>query len=151
MLSIFELIFLMVKDAYLNRQLSLLIVDENRWFFLDSTENCAVMETIISDFESFLGTPKEIAGVALTHFHPDHCFGTGSIIAYAESLGQTYVPEIWAHDKFKSENEKFIHLSYLGFRRATSQFGHKLERERQINAGIGHRLTHREDQVCYLP
>ena len=134
-----------------NIKFSLLIVDDNRWFFLDSTENCVVMETIIKDFEILLGKPTEIVGVALTHFHPDHCFGTGSILAYAESLGQEKIPDIWAHDKFKSENEKFIHLSYLGFRRATSQFGHKLERERQINAGIGHRLTHREDQVCYFP
>ena len=110
------------------------------------------METIIEDFEKLLGKPKEVTGVALTHFHPDHCFGTGSILSYAESIGQTTnLPDIWAHDKFKSENEKFIHLSYLGFRRATSQFGHKLERERQINAGIGHRLTYREDEACYVP
>jgi len=46
------------------------------------------MQTILLDFEAKIGKPTKIEGVIITHFHPDHSYGGGAVLNYAQSLGQ---------------------------------------------------------------
>ena len=57
------------------------------------------MEEILDDFEKKLGKPKEISGLIMTHFHTDHSYGSGAILEYAKSLGQSSIP-VYTHEKF---------------------------------------------------
>ena len=77
----------------------ILISRNQKWFFIDSTESCKVMEEILDDFEKKLGKPKAISGLIMTHFHTDHSYGSGAILEYAQSLGQTSIP-VYTHEKF---------------------------------------------------
>ena len=80
----------------------ILITRNNKWFFIDSTESCKVMEEILEDLEKMLGKPTEISGLVMTHFHTDHSYGSGAIADYAKTLGQKTVP-VYTHEKFTQE------------------------------------------------
>lgn len=129
---------------------TIFITRNNKWFIIDTTENCRIMKQILQDFEEKLGKPSKIEGIIMTHFHPDHTYGSGAVVNYAMELGQENVP-IYAHDKFSNENEKYLHINRLGFRRAVGQFGQLIDLEKQINSGVGHRLMYDKTGIDICP
>ena len=62
-------------------------------------------------------------------------------------MDQENIP-IYAHSKFVQEFQKYMHVNRIGFRRATGQFGQLMKPEKQIHAGIGHKLMFNQTEIC---